>query len=645
MIVATAGHIDHGKTALLEALTGHVGDQRREERERGITIDLGYRYAELGDGATLGFIDVPGHERFVHNMLAGAGGVDLALLVVAADDGVMPQTREHLAILALLRIPRLWVVLTKCDRVDAERRSESEAEIMALLADGPFHEAPCFTVSSVTGQGIASLRESLEDAARGVAQRADAGHFRLSVDRAFSVTGAGVVVTGTAIAGRVAVGDSLWLVDSNDARQRVRVRGLHAQNRAAETATAGQRVALNLVGERLRADQVERGSWLLPEALLGGSRRLDIRLSLLGDAARALEHWTPVHVHLGAQHLTGRVALLEDSRVAPGESTLAQLVLNGHAHAVHGDALVLRDQSAWHTLGGGVVLDPLAPSRQRRTPTRLAQLHALDAATLEQALPTLLEGTDNGLAPERLARQFNRQQDSWQLPQAAISVDTARGARLLDAARWEVLGATLIEVLGRFHDEQPDEPGPDRSRLRRYGIAQGLPALEPVVFTALVEAARADSRLVSSGPWLHLPDHRVRLSEAEEALKAQLVVHLHNGGIDPPWVRDLARLENRNEAEVRGLLRKLARMGELHQVVRDLFYPESSVDKLADTAIQLADADGTLSVIDFRDALGLGRKRCVQLLEYLDRIGVTRRFGNQRRVREESDVVVRVRTG
>lgn len=645
MIVATAGHIDHGKTALLEALTGHAGDRRREERERGITIDLGYRFVELGDAATLGFIDVPGHERFVHNMLAGAGGVDLALLVVAADDGVMPQTREHLAILALLGIPRLWVALSKCDRADAPRRAQVEAEIKALLAGSPFHMAPCFALSSVTGDGVETLRDALEHAARGVAQGVDEGHFRLSVDRAFSVTGAGVVVTGTAIAGRVAVGDSLWLTDSNDATQRVRVRGLHAQNRVAQAASAGQRVALNLAGERLKAGQIERGSWLLPDALLGGSRRLDIRLSLLADAPRALEHWTPVHVHLGAQHLTGRVALLEGPRLAPGESALAQLVLNAHAHGVHGDALVLRDQSAWHTLGGGVVLDPLAPSRQRRTPARLAQLHALSEASLELALPALLKGADNGLAPERLERQFNRQQAGWQLPHTAIQVETARGARLFDRSRWEALGMALIEALGYFHGEQPDEPGPDRSRLRRFGMAHGVPALEPAVFTALVDVVLADGRLAATGPWLHLPDHRVRLSEAEELLKIRLMAHLYGGGIDPPWVRDLARLERCDEAEVRGLLRKLARMGELHQVVRDLFYPESTIEALAVKAVAIAEADGTLSVIRFRDALGIGRKRCVQLLEYLDRIGVTRRFGNERRVREESDVVQRLGTG
>ena len=639
MIIATAGHIDHGKTALLEALTGHAGDRRREEQERGITIDLGYRYADLGGEVTLGFIDVPGHERFVHNMLAGAAGVDLALLVVAADDGVMPQTREHLAILSLLGIPRLWVALTKCDRVDAQRQSAAEEDIQALLASGPYADAPLFSLSNMTGAGIPALREALLAEAQNIALHADQGHFRLSVDRAFSVSGAGAVVTGTALAGRVAVGDSLLLADINGSYQRVRVRGLHAQNRVAEEAQAGQRVALNLAGERLKAEHIHRGNWLLPPELLNPSRRLDIQLTLLSDASRALEHWTPVHVHIGAQRLTGRVALLEQARLAPGASGLAQLLLDGHTNAVYGDRVVLRDQSAWHTLGGGIVLDPAAPTRQRRTPARLAQLQALAQGGLEGALPVLLSGADNGLVPDSLERQFNRPQPSWQLPHYTMTKHTTNGPRLFAQSIWQQHRSALVEALTRFHQEQPDEPGPDRSRLRRYG----LPYLEPAVFTALLNETLLDASVAASGPWLHMPDYRVRLSAEEEVLKSQLWPHIEAGAINPPWVRDLARLENCDEAQVRALLLKLARLGQLHQVVRDLFYSEPAIDQLAECAITLAEDGNTLEVVEFRDALGLGRKRCVQLLEYLDRLGVTRRFANQRRIREENSIVLRIK--
>ena len=640
MIIATAGHIDHGKTALLEALTGQAGDQRSQEQQRGITIDLGYRYADLGGEAALGFIDVPGHERFVHNMLAGAAGVDLALLVIAADDGVMPQTREHLAILMLLGIPRLWVVLSKCDRVDIQRQSAAETEIKMLLATGPYSNAPFFSLSNITGAGIPALREALLAEARTVAQRAQQGHFRLSVDRAFSVSGSGTVVTGTALSGYVTVGDSLLLVDAQGGHQSVRVRGLHAQNRSAETAQAGQRVALNLSGDRLKAQQIKRGNWLLPTALLNPSRRLDIYLTLLPDASRALEHWTPVHIHLGAQHLTGRVALLEQPRLTPGNSGLAQLVLDEHTLAIYGDRVVLRDQSASHTLGGGIVLDPAAPTRQRRTTERLSQLQALAAGGLEVALPTLLSNAINGLTPDDLERTFNRPQHSWDLPQGTLSKPTSSGARLFSENIWQQHRLMLIEALTRFHQEQPDEPGPDRSRLRRYG----LPHLQPAIFSTVLDEALLDASIAASGPWLHMPDHRIRLSTEEEALKSQLWPHIEAGGINPPWVRDLARLESCDESQVRALLLKLARLGQLHQVVRDLFYPEPAIEQLALCAITLAQDKDTLEVVDFRDALGLGRKRCVQLLEYLDRLGVTRRFANQRRIREESSIVLRIKT-
>lgn len=629
MIIGTAGHIDHGKTALIQALTGVAGDRRREEQARGITIDLGYVYADLGDGGLTGFIDVPGHERFVHNMLAGASGLDLTLLVVAADDGVMPQTREHLAILELLGIPRLLVALTKADRVDAERLAEVRQEVSALLAAGPFAGAPLYPVASPSGAGIPALRAALLAALDQVRQRNVRGGFRLAVDRVFSVAGAGVVVTGTAFAGQVAVGDELTLTPRG---QRLRVRGLHAQNRAAETAQAGQRVSLNLAGERLSTDSLARGDWLVAEALHAPTTRIDVELRLLPGEARNLAHWTPVHVHLGAQDLTGRVALLEGDSLAPGATTLAQLVLNAPLHGVHGDRLVLRDQSAQRTLGGARLLDPFAPARHRRTPQRLAQLQALRQGGPEEALPELLAQAAGGLDPRLLARQFNRPEGDWQLPADTLRVDTRVGPRLFAAALWQAALERLSAVLATFHQEQPDELGPDRDRLRRIAA----PELERPVYLALLETALAEGHLQSSGPWLHLPDHRVRLTEAEEGLKARLWPLLEAQRFDPPWTRDLAKSLGQPEAEVRLLLRKLARLGELTQVVKDLFYPQASLEAAASEALRLEREAGIIRAAAFRDALGIGRKRSIQILECLDRIGFTRRFGDERRVRPDS---------
>ncbi|WP_323115281.1 selenocysteine-specific translation elongation factor [Pseudomonas guariconensis] len=631
MIVGTAGHIDHGKTALLQALTGQAGDHRQEERARGMTIDLGYRYAALAEGAPLtGFIDVPGHERFIHNMLAGAHGIDLVLLVVAADDGVMPQTREHLAIIELLGIPQAVVAISKCDRVEPQRVTQVQAQVLALLASGPYARAQQFPLSSVTGEGVAALRQALLTAEDTVGQRSARGGFRLAVDRAFAVAGAGIVVTGTALAGQVSAGDTLLL---GKAGKPVRVRGLHAQNQAALVAQAGQRVALNLHGERLALEQIHRGDWLVPDWLHAPSTRVDIELTLLPGETRTFEHFSAVHVHLGTQDVTARVALLEGETLQAGQRMFAQLLLNAPLQAVHGDRLVLRDQGAQRTLGGGRVLDPFAPSRQRRSETRLRQLQALsEAKTLEQALPALLDAAPGGLDPQRLERQFNRLRDTWTLPEAVQVIATRQGQLLFAKHRWQALKEQVTAQLAQFHEQEPDQLGPDRDRLRRF---MALPMERPA-FVSLLEALLEAGDVVSSGPWLHLPAHKVQLSDADAALWALLEPELARGEYDPPWVRTLAAAQGRDEADVRLLLRKLARLGLVHQVVRDLFYPEATVRRMADMLLQLSASTPIVQVAAFRDMLGIGRKRSVQILEYFDRIGLTRRVADQRYIRADS---------
>jgi selenocysteine-specific elongation factor len=592
-----------------------------------MTIDLGYLYAALEPGAELtGFIDVPGHERFTHNMLAGAQGIDLVLLVVAADDGVMPQTREHLAIVELLGIPRALVAITKCDRVEPARVQAVHEQITTLLVPGPYADAPQIALSSVTGEGVDTLRQALLDAQREVHQRGTDGGFRLAIDRAFSVAGAGIVVTGTALSGHVTVGDSLVL---SPLGKPVRVRGLHAQNQAANIAVAGQRVALNLSAERLALEQIHRGQWLLAEWLYAPTQRLDIDLRLLDSEAKAFEHFQPVHVHLGTQDVTGRVALLEGSSLSPGGRVFAQILLNAPVQSVRGDPLILRDQSAQRTLGGGRVLDPFAPTRHRRSPERLAQLEVLATRySLEELLPALLANSDTGLDPRQLERQFNRPRATWVLSDDIRWVETRQGPLLFSSARWEALKAPLLEHLARFHTLEPDQMGPDRDRLRRFSAT----ALERPTFIRLLDDLLASGAIAASGPWLHLPDHQVRLSEEDETLWQRLQPLFDQAGFDPPWVRQLGH----DEATVRLLLRKMARLGLLHQVVRDLFYTDAMIRRLAAMLLQLAGHDPVIEVAAFRDAIGLGRKRSIQILEYFDRIGLTRRLGDKRQIRLDS---------
>ena len=397
MIVGTAGHIDHGKTSLVKALTGVDADRLKEEKARGITIDLGYAYQVLPGGEVLGFIDVPGHEKFIHNMLAGATGIDHVLLVIAADDGPMPQTLEHLAILGQLGLTRGVVALTKIDRVDAARRAAASEEVRGLLAGSLQAGFAILPVSAVTGEGMSALRAHLQGAAERAALIANSHQdspFRLAIDRSFTLAGIGTVVTGTVFDGQVAVGDRLMI---SPLGLEVRVRSLHAQNRQATSGTRGQRCALNIVAPQLDRRQIERGQWLLAPALHAPTQRLDARLALLPSEARPLQHWTPVHVHLGAAHVQGRVALLQEAALQAGASALVQLVLDQPVGALHGDHFILRDQSAQRTLGGGLVLDASPPERGRRKPQRAAWLAALEAATPQAALAQLLAVSPVGI--------------------------------------------------------------------------------------------------------------------------------------------------------------------------------------------------------------------------------------------------------
>ncbi len=393
MIVGTAGHIDHGKTTLVKALTGVDTDRLPEEKQRGVSIELGYAFLDVPGGLRIGFIDVPGHERLVHTMLAGATGIDFALLLVAADDGVMPQTREHLSVLALLGLTRAAVVITKCDRAEPARVHAVAAEVAALVAETPLANAPLLEVSAHTGQGLDALRALLFDAAQQSATHPRfQERFRLAVDRAFTLDGVGTVVTGTVHAGRVAVGDNLHLLPGG---HRARVRSIHAQNRATEAAVAGERCALALVG--IEKQHIERGQWLAVDAAVVATARLDVQLALWHGETRPLRSGTPVHVHLGATSVMASVAVLDPPLLEPGQTGRVQLVLSKPIGAWHGDRVVLRDAAASRTLGGGQVLDPSGPVRYRRTPQRLSELDALALPTLSQRLLALLLVAPHGL--------------------------------------------------------------------------------------------------------------------------------------------------------------------------------------------------------------------------------------------------------
>ncbi|MBK6868765.1 MAG: selenocysteine-specific translation elongation factor [Burkholderiales bacterium] len=635
MIVGTAGHIDHGKTTLVRALTGVDTDRLPEEKKRGISIELGYAYLDARDDARIGFIDVPGHERLVHTMVAGASGIDFALLLVAADDGPMPQTLEHLAVLSLLGVARGAVAVTKADRAPPERVQAVCEQAAALLQGTPLQGAPVLPVSAASGAGVDALRALLFDAARAdhadADTDADARAFRLALDRGFTLEGTGTVVTGTIHAGRVQVGDELILLPAGPApgQLRVRVRSLHAQNRPVTQAHAGQRCAVALAG--VPRDVVARGQWLCAPEVALASARIDATLTLWRGEARALRSGTPVHVHLGAASVPGTVAVLDGDSLAPGATGRVQLVLRAPVGAWHGERVLLRDASASRTLAGGSVLDPFAPARYRRTPQRLAELDALARPTVAERLRALLSVAPHGVDLARFAAAQGLHGGA-----AALRLDDTaltHAGHALGAAQAEVFAGTTLAALARFHEQQPDELGPDAARLRRLAA----PRLPPPLWQGLLQHMEGEQRLLLRGACVHLPEHGAQLSASEQRIAQKVAPALAQAGFEGAWARDLARDAQESEPLMRATLARLARRGELHQVVKDLYYPPASMARLAALARQVGAAhDGVVLAAQFRDATGLGRKRAIQVLEHFDRIGLTRRIGDEHRLRLDS---------
>ncbi len=623
MIVGTAGHIDHGKTTLTRALTGVDTDRLKEEKARGISIELGYAYLPLPGGATLGIIDVPGHEKFIRTMAAGVTGIDYALLVIAADDGIMPQTVEHLQILRILGVRRGAVALTKIDRADEARIAQVERDIAALLADTPFAGAPVFRTAATESvdPGVMALLSHLSEIARSLPARDDQRLFRLGVDRVFTLSGQGTVITGTALAGQVTVGDTLVLAPGG---QQVRVRSIHAQNRAADTGHAGQRLALNLAG--VSRDDIERGSWVVAPAMGACSERIDAELTLAAGSAHVLKAWSPLHVHLGAAHHTANVVPLDGDVIQPGQTARVQLVFEVALHAVPGDRFVIRNAQATQTIGGGTVLDPFGAPRKRRSPARLAWLDALQGFVDNGDVSALLAQSPLGVRAATLVRLTQLRADAIPLPAGTVRVPLQGGDELLiaDAALAQLEGA-VTDALAAFHARQPDDAGPEVWRLKRMALPDG----EDALWSALVARLLASGTIAQRAHSLHLPGHSVELTSEEQALAAPLLAALAAGRYDPPWVRDLVKEFRVPEDEVRRLLRKLARAGQLAQVVPDLFYHPRALSQLARIVAKLPDVQAA----SFRDATGLGRKRAIQVLEFFDRVGYTRRVRNSHLVR------------
>jgi selenocysteine-specific elongation factor len=634
MLIGTAGHIDHGKTTLVKALTGVDADRLPQEKARGMTLDLGYAYTPLPDGSVLGFVDVPGHERLIRNMLAGATAIDFVLLVVAADDGPMPQTREHLELLDLLGLTQGVVALTKIDAVSSERLEEARQEVAKLLAGTGLSGSPIFTVSSRTGEGVAVLRAHLEGAAAAFSRRRAGGRFRLAIDRCFSLTGVGTVVTGTTHAGAIQVGDTVTLSPPN---LKARVRGLHVQDRPAESGGAGERCALALKGDFEKQD-ITRGMWLVHPALAMPLSRFNGELRVPAGP-RPLTHMQTVHVHLGTEDILGRVALLDCRKVDPGGSALVEILLERDTLALRGDRFVLRDAGAQRTVAGGRVLDIFPPTRHKRAPRRLALLDRMRIDDPAATLEFLASQAEAGIDLTRFSLSWNlREEDAetlWQ--RAGLRVIGERDASIGTAHQaWASLQAKLLEALAREHERAPDMIGVEPERLRRM-TSVNLPR---PVFDALCAELLASGSITQTRAWLHLPDHRASVTDSDRDLFTELRPLLDARPYNPPRVRDVFKATGTPEPVVRQLFKRLARVGELYPVAHDHYFTADAVTELATIVRQLNEEQGAARAASFRDLIftdgGGGRKVAIRILEFFDRVGYTRRVRDDHVLRRES---------
>ncbi|MEO2177601.1 MAG: selenocysteine-specific translation elongation factor [bacterium] len=622
MIVATSGHVDHGKTLLVHALTGVETDRLEEEKNRGLTIDLGFAYMH-DDEQSVGFIDVPGHIKFISNMLAGVAAIDFGMLVIAADDGPMPQTLEHLAILDLLGIDRGCIALTKVDRVDGQRLSEAKVEIQNLLKHTGFEGVEVYPVSSVSGAGIKLLKDALWSASQDIQSRSNEGNFRLAIDRSFTVKGSGNVVTGSVFSGEVSVGDELWLLPH---KRRVRVRAIHRQNQNSSKGLSGDRCAINITGN-IDLELISRGNWLsgTPDSPL--SSRIDVHLKLLPGESRPLRHWTPIHFHSAASHATGRVATLESRAMQPGEEQMVQVVLTERLNLCFGDRVIIRDQSASRTLGGGTVIDPFSPNRGRAKPNRIRLLHTMRNPKLTDRIREMLAISPVGLDVEQLKATFNQPLFS---PDELGTID-ANGL-LHSADAMNNMTNTILTVIGQRHKQHPEDHGITEPQLL------GQVDLPRTLLKSATEQLVKDRKLFQVGNKIKLADHRVEIAGPEKSLWQKVEPILRKDPMRPPVVHELAKAVNLPPAAVDKLLNNCVKFGLIMKPTKNRFFLPEAIDSFKQFALDLAgnSAEGKFTVIEYRDKAAIGRNLAIEILEYLDHIGFTRRLQDYRIIQDRS---------
>ncbi len=635
IVVGTAGHIDHGKTALVKALTGVDADRLPEEKQRGITIDLGFAELELGD-LRIGFVDVPGHERFVKNMLAGAGGIDLVLLVVASDEGVMPQTREHFEICRLLETKRGMIALTKTDLADAELLDLVELDVAELVEGSFLEDAPVVRVSSKSGEGLEELKRSLIETAAGISQRNETLSTRLPIDRSFSIKGFGAVVTGTLSNGTISVGDEMELLPTE---KRVRVRGLQTHGRHVETAHAGQRTAVNLGG--VDHTEIERGMTLAEPGAFGTTQIFDAAIEVLANSAKPVKSRQRVRVHIGTAEVLARVDVLNNERlIEPGESGFAQIRLESPVSAAPSDRFIIRRYSPQITIAGGKVLDAAASKHKRReledVGARLERLsgfglepeavaeYAVDSAGIGGILFDELRRR-TGIRAEVLREEIERMKGSG----AAVEAEK----RLVPGSDFSALTKSMVETVRAHHASEPLSAGLPRETLREKTAAH----LSGEVFREALARLEKAGEISSVKDLVRLSSHSRELSAGAKKVLESLSDAYGKAGLQVPGLddalADASKGTGLSRAEARQIFQMLVDSAEILKVSEDFYFSRGAIEELTGRLKEYAETTAEnrlIGVPEFKDLAGISRKYAIPLLEYLDAIKITRRAGDKR---------------
>lgn len=627
MIVATAGHVDHGKTALVRNLTGVETDRLEEEQLRGLSINLGYAYKQLVDNKALGFIDVPGHRRFINTMISGVSGIDLGMLVVAADDGPMPQTTEHIDIMRLLGVQEYMLVISKCDRVDESRIALVGDAVSKLLPrDTPIHR-----VSNTTGMGLTDLKNALKLRAVQCANRSSAGHFRMSIDRSFNLQGQGLILTGTIASGCVAIGETLRIQPQN---KTIRVRAIHTQDKPSPTGQAGERCALKVSGD-LHKDEIERGDWIVSPSCIKTTNRFDVRFHLLENAAITLKHLSQVKLHLGAKHLDARVMFLHrgdgsSERIQPGDSVLAQISTARPVHCCHGDRFLLRDYGETSTLGGGTVLDPLGPRKHRSSPARLRFLAAQEQNDIEGAISQTLRDKYATLDYGALLKAWNI--DSEESPglelEGIARITTDSGRHWITEPHWRELKQNILDALRSFHEREPGEQGSSVASL----ISESLPVAKQHFFAPALEALLQANAVTMRNGLVCISGHEAAPTCVEQDDWLTVSACLQKCGSQIPLLSALESECGLTEETLRQTLGRAQKSREVIKISPRRYATIPVIGEYAQAALHLTEEKPMFTLMEYRDHLKLGRNLALEMLEYFDSIRLTQRVGNARKV-------------